>query len=49
MLSRLRPRSIYDVMAAIACLVALAGGTAYAANTILTDRSCSSLLYKSIG
>ena len=34
MLSRLRPRSIYDVMAAIACFAALAGGTAYAANTI---------------
>jgi hypothetical protein len=36
MLSKLRPRSIYDVMAAIACFVALAGGTAYAANTIRT-------------
>jgi hypothetical protein len=32
MLRKLRPRSIYDVMAAIACLAALAGGTAYAAN-----------------
>jgi hypothetical protein len=31
---RLRPRSIYDVMAAIACFGVLAGGTAYAANTI---------------
>jgi hypothetical protein len=36
MLSKLRPRSIYDVMAAVACSVALAGGTAYAANTIRT-------------
>jgi hypothetical protein len=36
MLSKLRPRSIYDVMAAIACFVALAGGTAYAADTIRT-------------
>ena len=34
MLSRLRPRSIYDVMAAIACIAALGTGTAYAANTI---------------
>ena len=34
MLHRLRPRSIYDVMAAIACFGVLAGGTAYAANTI---------------
>ncbi len=36
MLGKLRPRSIYDVMAAIACVVALMGGTAYAANTIRT-------------
>lgn len=34
MLSALRPRSIYDVFSAIACAVALAGGTAYAAATI---------------
>jgi hypothetical protein len=34
MFRKLRPRSIYDVMAAIACLAAVAGGTAYAANTI---------------
>jgi hypothetical protein len=34
MLSKLRPRSLYDVMAAIACFGVLAGGTAYAANTI---------------
>ena len=34
MLSKLRPRSIYDVMAAIGCFAALATGTAYAANTI---------------
>jgi hypothetical protein len=32
MLQKLRPRSIYDVMAAIGCFAALAGGTAYAAN-----------------
>jgi hypothetical protein len=32
MLRRLRPRSIYDVMAAVACFVALAGGVAYADN-----------------
>src|SRR4051794_40576516 len=31
---RLRPRSVYDVMAAIGCFGALAGGTAWAANTI---------------
>jgi hypothetical protein len=31
---RLRPRSAYDVMAAIACFGVLAGGTAYAANTV---------------
>jgi hypothetical protein len=37
MLAKLRPRSIYDVMAAIACFVALAGGTAYAADTIGTS------------
>jgi hypothetical protein len=36
MLSKLRPRSIYDVMAAIACFVALGTGTAYAANTVRT-------------
>ena len=34
LLSRLRPRSIYDVMAAIACIAALGTGTAYAADTI---------------
>jgi hypothetical protein len=34
LLARLRPRSIYDVMAAIACIAALGTGTAYAANTI---------------
>jgi len=32
MLAKLRPRSAYDVMAAIACFGVLAGGTAYAAN-----------------
>jgi len=34
MLSKLRPRSVYDLMAAIACVGVLAGGTAYAADTI---------------
>jgi hypothetical protein len=34
LLRRLRPRSVYDVMAAIACFGVLAGGTAYAANTV---------------
>jgi hypothetical protein len=34
LLNRTRPRSVYDVMAAIACFGVLAGGTAYAANTI---------------
>lgn len=33
-LSRLKPRSVYDVMALIACLGAVGTGTAYAANTI---------------
>ena len=34
MLRKLRPRSVYDVMAAIACFGVLAGGTAYAAATV---------------
>ncbi len=34
MLEKVRPRSIYDVMALIACVGVVAGGTAYAANTI---------------
>jgi hypothetical protein len=34
MLRKLRPRSVYDVMAAIACFGVLAGGSAYAAATI---------------
>jgi hypothetical protein len=34
MLRKLRPRSVFDVMAVIAFVVALAGGTAYAANTV---------------
>jgi hypothetical protein len=33
-LEKVRPRSIYDVMALIACVGVVAGGTAYAANTI---------------
>jgi len=36
MLRKLRPRSVYDVLAAIAFVIALAGGTAYAANTVRT-------------
>lgn len=36
MLRKLLPRSIYDVMAAIGCFVALATGTAYAANTVFS-------------
>jgi hypothetical protein len=36
MLRKLCPRSVYDVMAAIACFGVVAGGTAYAANTIAT-------------
>ena len=34
LLDRARPRSVYDVLAAIACFGVLAGGSAYAANTI---------------
>jgi hypothetical protein len=34
MLRKLRPRSVYDVMAAIAFFIAVAGGSAYAAATI---------------
>ena len=34
LLRKLRPRSVYDVMAAIACFGCAGGGTAYAANTI---------------
>src|SRR4051794_37916677 len=34
MLSRLRPRSVYDVLAVIGCFAALTTGAAYAANTI---------------
>ena len=37
MLRTLRPRSIYDVMAAIGCFAALATGTAYAANTVFSS------------
>jgi hypothetical protein len=37
MLRKLRPRSVYDVMAAIACIGVLGGGTAYAADTIRTE------------
>src|SRR3954454_16130593 len=33
-LARLRPRSIYDVMAVLGCVAALGTGSAYAANTI---------------
>lgn len=34
MLDKLRPRSVYDVLAAIAFVIAVAGGTAYAAANI---------------
>ena len=34
-LGRLRPRSVYDVMAAIACLGVLTGGTAYASHLVV--------------
>jgi hypothetical protein len=34
MFRKLRPRSVYDVMAAIACFGVLAGGTAYAVDTV---------------
>jgi hypothetical protein len=36
MLSRLKPRSIYDVFAVIGCIAALTTGTAYAANTVFS-------------
>jgi hypothetical protein len=36
MFSKLRPRSVYDVMAAIACFGVLAGGTAYATDTVFS-------------
>jgi hypothetical protein len=35
-LARLRPRSIYDVMAVIGCVAAVGTGTAYAANTVFS-------------
>jgi hypothetical protein len=36
MLAKLRPRSAYDVMAALALFLVIAGGTAYAANTVFS-------------
>ena len=36
MIRRLRPRSLYDVLAALASLGVVAGGTAYAANTVFS-------------
>ena len=36
MWSRLKPRSIYDVMAMIGCVAAIGTGTAYAANTVFS-------------
>ena len=36
MLAKLRPRSAYDVMAALALFIALATGSAYAANTVFS-------------
>ena len=37
MLGKLRPRSAYDVMAALALFLVLAGGVAYAANTVFSS------------
>jgi hypothetical protein len=37
MLAKLRPRSVYDVLAAIGCFAALTTGVAYAAETIGSD------------
>jgi hypothetical protein len=37
MLAKLRPRSAYDVMAALALFLVIAGGSAYAANTIFSE------------
>jgi hypothetical protein len=37
MLAQLRPRSAYDVMAALALFLVIAGGTAYAANTVFSS------------
>ena len=37
MIRRLRPRSLYDVLAALAFFGVLAGGTAYAANTVFSS------------
>jgi hypothetical protein len=37
MLAKLRPRSVYDVMAALALFLVVAGGTAYAADTIFSS------------
>src|SRR4051794_36149100 len=49
MLSRLRPRSVYDVLAVIACFASLTTGAAYAANTIgSTDVIDESLLSRDI-
>jgi hypothetical protein len=36
MLAKLRPRSVYDVMAALALFLVVAGGSAYAANTVFS-------------
>ena len=44
MLRKLRPRSIYDVMAAIGCFAALATGSAYAANEWTGDNIVDSSL-----
>jgi len=37
MLTKLRPQSAYDVMAALALFLVVAGGTAYAANTVFSS------------
>ena len=36
MIRKLRPRSLYDVLATLAFFGVLAGGTAYAANTVFS-------------
>jgi hypothetical protein len=37
MLTKLRPRSVYDVMAALSLFLVVAGGTAFAANTVFSS------------
>jgi hypothetical protein len=37
MFAKLRPRSVYDVMAALSLFLVVAGGTAFAANTVFSS------------